>query len=139
LEVSFEDRLQDEFQCTLDYAIANGRNRELANLAPLLRNSDLPRSLGSIAPLHQLLAKLAKKGVYALYGDGLERYPINTRGAIVLFGQFIGGAKCFLFADVAIQAPKSPRWFGLRLDVESSSQVLQRDGCLCHLTPAFPC
>src|SRR5262245_11002111 len=28
----------------------------------------------------------------------------------------------------------SPRWFSLRLDVQSSSQVLQRDGCLCHRT-----
>ena len=29
--------------------------------------------------------------------------------------------------------------FSLRLDVQSSSQVLQRDGCLCHRTPASPC
>src|SRR5262245_40133762 len=139
LEISFEDGVQDEFERTLYHAIADRRNRELAHLASLLRYSDLPRSLGSIAPLHQLLAKLVEKRVHAVCFDGLKRHPITARGTVVLFGQLVGGTERLAFADVAIQAPKSPRWFGLRLDVQSSSQVLQRDGCLCHLTPASPC
>src|SRR5687767_1158456 len=69
----------------------------------------------------------------------LRTSPITARGAVVVFRQLIGSTERLVFADVAIQAPKSPRWFGLRLDVESSSQVLQRDGCLCHLTPASRC
>src|SRR5215510_6862249 len=135
----FADGFQDEFERTLYHAITDRRNRKVAHLASLFRYSDLPRSLGSIAPLHQLLAKLVEKRVHAVCFDGLERHPITARGTVVLFGQLVGGTERLAFADVAIQAPKSPRWFGLLLDVQYSSQVLQLDGCLCHLTPASPC
>jgi hypothetical protein len=40
------------------------RNRKLADLSPLFRYPDFPRPLGSIAPLHQLLAKLLRTGVF---------------------------------------------------------------------------
>ena len=43
---------------------------------------------------------------------------------------------CFPLADVNVQAPETPSRFRLRLDVYTPSQVLQIDGCLCHLTPA---
>src|SRR5215831_9018815 len=139
LKISFEDGFQDEFERTLDHPVADGRNRKPANLTPVFRYPDLPRSLGSIAPLHQLLAKPAKKRVHPILFDGVERHPIDARGAVVLLRQLIGSVERLLFADVPIQSPKSPRWFSLRLDVESSSQVLQRNGCLGHLTPASPC
>src|SRR5262249_54179629 len=139
LEVSFEDGFQDEFECTLYHTVTDSRNRKLADLPSLFRYSDLPRSLGSIAPLHQLLTKLVEKRLHAHRFDGLERDAVSTGGAVVLFGQLIGGMERFPLADVPIQSPKSPRWFSLRLDVQSSSQVLQRDGCLGHLTPASPC
>jgi hypothetical protein len=77
LEVSFEDRFQDEFERTLDHAIADGRYRKLAHLATLFRDADLPRSLGSIASLHQLLTKLVEKHVHAGCFDGVERHPIT--------------------------------------------------------------
>src|SRR5262245_34970991 len=137
LEVGFEDRFQDEFQRPLHHAIANGRNREVTNLAPLFRYSDLPRSLGPIPPLHQLLAQLVKKRLHAICFDGLERHPITAGGAVVLFGQLVGSAARVPFADVTIQAPKSPRWFGLRRDAQSSSQVLQLAGRVYQSTPAF--
>src|SRR5262249_38292378 len=138
LEISFEDGFQDQFERTLDHSITDGRNRKVADLAALLRDSDLPRSLGSIPPLSQLLAELLKKHLHALGFDSVERHPIDTGGAVVLLRQLVGRAERFSFTGVAIQAPKSPRWVSLRLDVQSSSQVLQRDGCLCHFTPASP-
>ena len=78
LEISFEDRFQDEFDRTLYHPIADGRNRKLAHLSSLFRYPDLPRSLGSIAPLHQLLAKLVKKWLHAICFDDVERHPIDT-------------------------------------------------------------
>ena len=36
-----------------------------------------------------------------------------------------------------VQSPKAPGRFGLRLDIEPPSQVLQTDGRLYHLAPAF--
>jgi hypothetical protein len=48
--------------------------------------------LGSIAPLHQLLAQLVEKALHAVDFDGLEGHPVCARGAVVLFGQLIGGA-----------------------------------------------
>ena len=77
LEVSFEDWFQDEFERTLYHPIADGRNGKVAHLASLFRYSDSPRSLGSIAPLHQLLAELVKQHVHAIYFDGFERHPID--------------------------------------------------------------
>src|SRR5262249_57578267 len=104
LEIGFEDGFQDEFERTLYHAITDRRNRKLAHLASLFRYSDLPRSLGSIAPLHQLLTKLVEKRVHAVCFDGLERHPITARGTVVLFGQLVGGTERLAFADVAIQA-----------------------------------
>src|SRR6476620_2099387 len=37
-----------------------------------------------------------------------------------------------------VQSPEPPGRLSLRLDVESPPQVLQIDGRLCHLVPAFP-
>src|SRR5262249_61623687 len=42
----------------------------------------------------------------------------------------------FRFADMDIQAPETPGRFSLRLGVYPPAQVLQRDGCCCHRTPA---
>src|SRR6266436_7831367 len=48
LEISFEDRFQDELECSLDHAIADRGNREDADLsAPILRYLLLPCSHGS--------------------------------------------------------------------------------------------
>src|SRR6266850_1745724 len=36
LEVRFEDRFQDEFECSLDHAITDGRDRENSDFSPSL-------------------------------------------------------------------------------------------------------
>src|SRR5262249_55414451 len=138
LEVGFEDRLQDEVESTRYHAVAKRRNGKVAHLASLVRYADFPRSLGSIAPLHQLLTELVKTPVHAVCFDGFERHPIDTGGAVVLLRQLVGSVERFPFPDVALQAPTSPRGFSLRLDVQSSPQVLPRHGCLGQLTPASP-
>src|SRR5436305_2028629 len=49
LEVSLEDRLQDELECSLNHTIAEARNRQNANfLAPVLGNFLLPCPHGLI-------------------------------------------------------------------------------------------
>ncbi len=37
LEISFEDRLQNELECSLNHTITNSRNRKNADLSPVLR------------------------------------------------------------------------------------------------------
>src|SRR5262245_237782 len=64
LEVGLEDRFQNEFERTLDHSVADRRDGKLANLAALFRYPHVPRPLGSIAPLHQLLAKLVEQGLH---------------------------------------------------------------------------
>src|SRR4030095_3415504 len=123
---------------TLVNPVTERRNQELPNFAALFRYPHLPRPLGPIASLHQLVSEPVEKQLHALCFDDLERHPIRAWGAVVLLGHLVGGPKRLAFADVTIQPPESPRSFCLRLDVQSSSQVLQRDGCLCHRTPASP-
>src|SRR6266705_6950494 len=49
LEISFEDRFQDELECSLNHTIADRGNREDADLgAPVLRYLLLPCSRGPI-------------------------------------------------------------------------------------------
>src|SRR5207248_2799588 len=127
---------QDQLQRSLDHAVADARNRKLAGLPSFFRYPNLPQPPGSISPLHQLLAELFKKFLQAFSFDRLKRDPIHSRGSVVLLRQLIRFPESLSFADVDIQPPESPSRFRLRLDVESSPQVLQLDGCLCHFTPA---
>src|SRR5215470_8003386 len=136
LEISLEDRFQDQLQCTLDHSVADARNRKLASLPSFFRYLDLPQPSGSISPLHQLLAKLSEKSLQPSSFDRLERHPIDSRGSVVLLGKLIGFPESLPFADVDIQPPESPSRFSLRLDVKPSPQVLQFDGCFYHFTPA---
>src|ERR1051326_8371341 len=48
LEISFEDRLQDELQCSLNHTITNSRNRKNADLSPVLGNFLFPCPHGPI-------------------------------------------------------------------------------------------
>src|SRR6267378_2464099 len=67
--------------------------------------------------------------------DGLKRNSVNSRSAVILLGQPIGFAQRLQLADMHVQSPEPPGRFGLRLAVYPPPQVLQTDGCLCHLTP----
>src|SRR5215469_9793484 len=136
LKLSLEDRFQDQLQCSLDHPVPNGWNRNHANFVPVLRYFHPARSLWLICPLHQLLAKLVQKSLYAFGLHGRKRDTINSWCPVVDSSSPISFTQSFQLTNVHIQTPEPPSRFGLRLDVESSSQVLQTDGCLSHLTLA---
>jgi len=102
LEISFEDRFQDELECSLDHAIADRGNRQDADLAPVLRNLLLPCAHGSIRVWDQFVSDLLKKTLFSTFFDGLERDPVYSRCPVVLLGHPIGFLKCLHFADVDV-------------------------------------
>src|ERR1700722_14882958 len=63
LEIRLKDRLQDQLQCPLDHTITNRRNRQDADLAPVLRYLNLRNHSGfqtcvndrsvALSPAHQ--------------------------------------------------------------------------------------
>ena len=118
LKISFEDRLQDEFERTLNHAVTDRRNREDANLrAPVLRDFLLPHRSGPIRVGEQFVSNLPKKTLHPAFFDGLERDPVDTRGPVVCFCHLVSFVKCFHLADVDVQSPETPSGFSLRLDV----------------------
>src|ERR1700687_2095822 len=137
LEISFEDRLQDELQRTLNHAVADCGNRKNADLAaPVLRNLLLPHRHGLIRVLVQFVLNLFQKTPHSTLFDGIKRDSIDPRCTMVVLGHLVGFLERFHFADVNVQSPKAPSWFLLRRYVSSPPQVLQTDRGLCHLTLA---
>src|SRR3979409_823986 len=62
LEISFEDRLQNELECPLNHTIADSRNRQDADfLTPVLRNLLLPSPPGPIRVLDRFLPYRTQK------------------------------------------------------------------------------
>src|SRR5947208_250996 len=136
LEVGLEDGLQDELQRTLDHAVADRRDRQDADLAPVLWDRLLPVPQGPICAPDQFVPDLLEEEVHSARLDGLERDPVDTRGPVVLLGHRVGFVERLPLTDVDVQAPETPGRFGLRLDVDPPPQVLQIDGRLYHLAPA---
>src|SRR5437879_7137091 len=66
LEISFEDRFQDELECSLDHTITDRGYREDADLgAPVLRYLLLPCAHGLIRVGDQFVSNLLKKTLHA--------------------------------------------------------------------------
>src|SRR5580704_11601687 len=79
LEISFEDRFQDELEPSLNHAITDRGNREDADLsAPVLRYLLLPCSHGPIRVGDQFVSNLLKKTLHSALFDGLERDPVYS-------------------------------------------------------------
>src|SRR5262252_3854176 len=56
LKISFEDRLQNELECSLDHTVPDGRNRKNTDLgAPVFRNFLFPSPHGPIRFLNQFV------------------------------------------------------------------------------------
>src|SRR5437879_10356667 len=118
LEVSFENRLQNELECPLDHAITDGRDREDPDLgSAVLRYLFLPRPHGPIRLMDQFVLNLLEKTLRSALFDGLERDPVDSRCPVILLCHPIGFLKCLLLADVDVQPPETLSWFGLRLVV----------------------
>jgi hypothetical protein len=137
LEIRFKDGLQDQLKGSLDHAVADGRNRENADLgAPVFRNRLMPQPHGLIHTGDQFVPNLLKKGFHAAGLDGLKRHPIASWGAVVGLGEPGGFVERFHLADMDVQAPEPPGRFSLRLGVYPPLQVLQTAGRLYHFAPA---
>lgn len=139
LEVSLEDRLQDELERTLDHAVPDRGYPQNADLAAtVLGNLLSPVGHGNVPTRDQLVPDLLQEAVHSALLDGRKAHPINARGSVVAFGQRVGFVKRLPLADVDEQAPETPRRFRLRLGVDPPTQVLQTDERFCHpLLPPF--
>src|SRR5499433_4302890 len=83
LEVSFENRLQDELESSLDHAIPDRRDGENAYFcSPIFRNFLLPDWHGPIRVGDQFVPDLLQKTLHSTSFDGLERDPVNSRSPI---------------------------------------------------------
>src|ERR1700680_3677501 len=72
LEISFEDRLQDELECPLDHTITDSRNRKNADFSPVFRDLLLPRPHGPIRACDGFVPDLPPKILYSAFLDGRE-------------------------------------------------------------------
>jgi hypothetical protein len=137
LEIRLEERFQQQLESSLDHAVSDGRNRKDAHLrAAVLWNFVPPIPPWAISPGDQFIPELLEALVHPRCLNGPEGDAIASRRPVVGFRQRVGRPERFLFADVDVQAPAAPRRFRLRLDVNLSPQVLQRDGRRCHVVPA---
>src|SRR5260370_42499435 len=85
LEISFEDRVQDELEGSLDHTIADRGSRKDADFsAPILRYLLLPCSHGSIRVSDQFVPDLLAKTLLSALFDGLDRDHVYSRSADVL-------------------------------------------------------
>ena len=136
LKIRLEDGLQNELHRSLDHAVADGRYRENAHRAVVLRDCLPPRPHRPIAACDQFVLQLREEVLHTRRLDGFKGHPIFARGAVVGFGHRIRRAQCLPFAEVHVQAPEAPRRVCLRLGVYPSLQVLQCDRRLYHSAPA---
>src|ERR1700730_11480520 len=118
LEVSFENRFQNELECLLDHAITDGRDREDPDLgSAVLRYLFLPNPHRPIRLIDQFVLNLPEKTLRSALLDSLERDPVDSRCPVVLLRHLVGFLKGFHFADMDVQSPETPGWFSLRLVV----------------------
>ncbi len=118
LEVSFEDRFQDELERTLNHPVADGGNRENADfVAPVLRDFLLPHRHGPIRVGNQFVPNLFQKALHSAVFNGCKRDPIDSGSPVVPFRRLVSLVQRFLLADMDVQSPKAMGWFSLRLEI----------------------
>src|ERR1035437_2011476 len=69
--------------------------------------------------------------------DGLKCLPVDPGRTTVPHGYTVGLFKGLLPCHMDEDAPDAMCLFRLPLPIYPPSQLLQRDGCLCHLTPCL--
>jgi hypothetical protein len=79
LEVRFEDRFQDELECSLDHTITDGRDRENSYFSPVFGYFLLPYPHGSVRVVNQFVSNLLQKTLRSALFDDLERDPVDSR------------------------------------------------------------
>src|SRR5437773_5994949 len=108
LEVSLEDGFQDELDGSLDHAVANARNTQDADLAPVFGYLLPSVPHRTIRVCSQFVPDLQKERLDSALLDGLEGDPVNAGSTVVLLGQRVSFVKGFHLADVDVQAPAAP-------------------------------
>src|SRR5258708_1070313 len=114
LEIGFEDRLQNELECSLNHAVADSRNRKNADfLAPVLGNLLFPCPHGPIRVVDQFIPYLLQKTLHSAFLDGLKRDSVNPGCPVVTSCHLIGFLNRFPLADMNVQVPETPSWLRL--------------------------
>src|SRR6516165_2104058 len=117
LKISFENRFQDQLECSLNHPITDRGYRKDSDLSSaFLRYLLLPHSHGSIRVGDQFVPDLLKKTLHSARFDGLEGDTVNPRCPLVFLRQRVGLLQGLLFADMDVESPESPGRFRLRLD-----------------------
>src|SRR6202451_1898449 len=102
LEIRFKDRLQDELECSLNHPITDSRNRQNADLSPVLWNLLLPCPHGPIRVINQFIPNLPQETFRSASLNGLKRDPVDSRCPVVAFRHPVSFVKRFHLADVDV-------------------------------------
>src|SRR5580704_17899498 len=97
LEIRLDDRLEYELERALHHSVADRRNREDADFAPVLRYLLPPRGKWLAGAPDQFVPQLLEQSLRALRLDGLEGDPVYSRCPIVQFGHLIRSAHPLVF------------------------------------------
>jgi len=117
LEVGLEDRLQDEFERTLYYAVPDCRNRKDTDFTSVLRYFLPPGRQRLVGAAYKFIPDLLEESIYSMRFDGREGDAIYSGYTVVFFGQLIRFAQCFHLTNMDVQTPETPGRVSLRLDV----------------------
>ena len=66
---------------------------------------------------YQFIPYLPEKTLDPALLDGFERDPVTAGSTVIDLRHLVSGPKRLHLADVDVQPPETPGWFGLRLDV----------------------
>ncbi|WP_338092427.1 hypothetical protein [Sorangium cellulosum] len=136
-EIGFEDRLQDQPQGTLNYAIANRGDRDHAHLAAFLRNLSSSIRSRPIRSAPQFGGELFQKLAASCGLDRRERLAVAAWGAAFALRLQVSGFERVVLHEVDVHAPEAVRRGGFRPMAYLRLKLLQTDGGLYHPAPAL--
>src|SRR5208337_255546 len=94
LKISFENRFQDQLECSLHHTITDRGYREDSDLcSAFFRYLLLPHAHGLIRVRNQFVPNLLKKTLHSTRFDGLEGDTVNARCPLVFLRHRVGFPK----------------------------------------------
>src|SRR5665811_689660 len=124
-------------QCPLHHAIAYARNLERSDLSLVLGDVHPAVRMGFVPDCFEVVLYIRKEVIQSGGFDGLKCLPVDPGRTTIPLGYTVGLFKGLLPCHMDEDAPEAMCLFRLRLPIYPPSQLLQRDGCLCHLTPCL--
>src|SRR5665811_2016181 len=122
-------------QCPLHHAIAYARNLERSDLSLVLGDVHPAVRMGFVPDCFEVVLYIRKEVIQSGGFDGLKCLPVDPGRTTIPLGYTVGLFKGLLLCHMDEDAPEAMCLFRLRLPIYPPSQLLQRDGCLCHLHP----